>query len=236
MELSIFPTAFYGSELLLIPKTHLDSLRSQLANAILGEVNKSVSPAILVHMLPKLLGPTVFAIDLAVRRAQMFLIHAIEQDRIDFLCIAAAPSRNFQIQGPAICCGLDYHVTGVTSILCSQISQPNLLTSSSKVILDTIQWEWNEQFLVTQTERSGIGKMLPIDTAGTRNLLDHFTNAQQLVLLREAAGGFQTKAQKTKWDSEGEIVDGAIKFKTPQFIEFLSSRLSKNIVRLSSLC
>lgn len=206
LRASILPVAFYGIELILAPRYQLESLRTQIANAILGHACQSGSSALLLHLLPGLHDPMIQALIQAVKQATLFLQQASEPDRTLFCAILSKHSGNFKVYGPAsvlreslLRVGLQCNAVG--DILGSDIGIANLLTSSANDIIALIQWEWQQQFLPTQTERKHIGRMLPIDQQGTIRLLSEFNDAQRLLLLREISGSFQTRHQQQQWDT-----------------------------------
>lgn len=73
---SVYPTAFYGIELVLAPSHEIASLRTQVARAILGTACRTVSSAILLNVIPNLLYPFVRAIVASLKQAKQ-LLHAL---------------------------------------------------------------------------------------------------------------------------------------------------------------
>eukprot|EP00438_Fugacium_kawagutii_P019581 Skav228165 [mRNA] locus=scaffold439:319957:327714:+ [translate_table: standard] len=202
---SVYPSAFYGSELLLVPTMQLDSLRTQLAYAILGSACQTVSAALLVHVLPKVLDPVVHTIVQALRQAKQWLFNATAEDRATFLAILAAPSRNSHVQGPAsalreYCLRVGLSVDKQGNILGAEGDGLHLLTSPWDDLQQAVQLEWQKQLLPTQTTRKHIARQLPVDRNGTIQVLRRFPGHQRVVLLREIAGGFQTQVQQSRWD------------------------------------
>lgn len=94
---SILPAALYGSEVTVIGQSQLDHLRSQAADAVVGEVCHSMNPALLLHLVDSHdLDPHLAVIVKALRAAKMFLVNASAADRRTFLEIAAIPSKDLQ--------------------------------------------------------------------------------------------------------------------------------------------
>eukprot|EP00438_Fugacium_kawagutii_P013119 Skav209590 [mRNA] locus=scaffold1607:162063:167390:- [translate_table: standard] len=203
---SVYPAAFYGVELVLAPVQQLDSLRTQVAHAILGSSCRNANSAILLHVIPKLDDPHLHVVLQALKQAKYFLSHATCEVRQQFLNILASHSSNFRVQGPAS--ALREYLARV-GVSCDKqgflhgLDTPNLNLCNSAVtdLTTSIAAEWEQHLLLFNTERKDIGYMLPIDAPGTARVLSNFTGAQRLMLLREVCGAFQTFEQKSKWDS-----------------------------------
>eukprot|EP00438_Fugacium_kawagutii_P013143 Skav233647 [mRNA] locus=scaffold2779:724481:727663:- [translate_table: standard] len=207
VKASIFPSAFYGAELVLVPPYQLESLRTQVVYAILGHTCKSVSSAILHDLLPGVRDPQVHVILLALRSAQQFLHTATAADRQQFLHILSRHCPTFHAHGPASVLREYMHRVGLSfnnagTILGGEHEGCNLLTSSVVDVAALVLREWQRHLLVLQTTRKHVGQYLPVDRVATIGLLRRFTGKQQVVLLRELAGGFQPRTQQAVWDDD----------------------------------
>eukprot|EP00438_Fugacium_kawagutii_P026178 Skav220536 [mRNA] locus=scaffold1629:218190:228022:+ [translate_table: standard] len=206
IRMSVYPVAFYGVELLLVPVKVLDSLRSQIATAILGTGAKSANSAILFQCLHKgLLDPALHVTLLALKHAKQHLSDMSESQRSLFFHILSRHSRNFKVQGPASALREYLARLGVQCdregyLFIGQFPKVSLLHDSMDTIGDLLEMEWQKDLLVLYTDRKYIGRQLPMDRKAILRLLRTKSPAEQLLLLREISGGFQPKHQQASWD------------------------------------
>ena len=100
---AIYSAAFYASELLCIGQSHLDSIRSLVASALVGDHAHSMNPAFVLHCAhKKLIDPHLHVITTAIKSARRFLFNSDPETKEKFLEIASTPSRLVgQSRGPA---------------------------------------------------------------------------------------------------------------------------------------
>ena len=99
----VMPAAFYGAEIVYIGQSHFDSLRTAIAQALVGETAKSMNPAIFLHCADSNeLDPQLFVILQAIKQARLYLFRADDEDRKRFLQVLATPTKNSRdVKGPA---------------------------------------------------------------------------------------------------------------------------------------
>eukprot|EP00438_Fugacium_kawagutii_P026378 Skav206099 [mRNA] locus=scaffold2150:368384:371515:- [translate_table: standard] len=212
VKVSIYPTAFYGAELILVPVRQLNLLRTQVCAAILGFGSKSANPAILLHCLHKgVFDPHIQVVLQALRHAKRFLHGASDKDRELFLHIASRHGTTFKVQGPASAfreylarIGIQCDAKGNLHV--GQFPVVNLLDESLLTIERLILLEWQKDLLVLHTDRSHIGRSLPVDREAMLRQLASRTPQDRLLLLREMSGGFQTRHQQQMWDTNTEAL------------------------------
>lgn len=203
---SVYPTAFYGTELLLVPLQVLENFRTQVANAVVGQNSHSMSSSLLVNLLPQLRDPFLHVILQSVKQARRFLAEVVASERCHFFRVVAEHSNTFKVDGPASVLreylarvGLSLNKQGW--ILGTDCDHVHFTHSSLVDVIRTVEHEWQKHLLVLQTDRKGIGSALPIQREGTLRVLAGFEPTQHLQLLREIAGGFQTKSQQQQWET-----------------------------------
>eukprot|EP00438_Fugacium_kawagutii_P015206 Skav221105 [mRNA] locus=scaffold693:340472:345676:- [translate_table: standard] len=96
--------------------------------------------------------------------------------------------------------GLSCSATGI--LLGAERDGLSLLHSALPDLQGAVKHSWNQHLLLLHTTRKHIGVYSPMNCAATIQLLDRFTDPQQRILLREIAGGFQTKSQQSVWDED----------------------------------
>ena len=206
---SVLPVVFYGAELIYLGEHHLDSLRTNLANAIVGEKIRSMNPALFLHCATtRPLDPLLVLILQAIKAAMKFLRHARAEERSWFMQILSKPLKNTHaVWGPAsalreyllklgwTCCKSGY-------IQVTNNRKLNLQTTSFAVIRKYAEIAWKEHLLLFLTDRHRLFNRRPIDNFGTEIALKKFPIKHQLLILREIASAFQTKAQQSTWDQQ----------------------------------
>eukprot|EP00438_Fugacium_kawagutii_P021653 Skav223781 [mRNA] locus=scaffold575:12207:17571:+ [translate_table: standard] len=204
---SIYPAAFFGAELLVVPSAVLTNFRSMVVNAILGESNRSVGSAIFMHLLPKLHDPFLHVILQAVTQSRRFLWTLDAEGRKQFLHLVSRFSCTSRVDGPASAlreylARVGFNCDANGNIQGHDYLAVNLVTSDLEDVLHAVCDEWQKHLLVTHTDRKHIAHWLPMDRPGTLKVLAQFPTHHRLLLLRELAGGFQTREQQATWDEQ----------------------------------
>ena len=208
---SVYPTAFYGSELLVIGISHLDKLSSAIVDALIGAKTKSVNPAIFLHCAHhQLIDPRLYVILKAVKLARHYLITTTESKRQAFIQILTTPVKTTGVsKGPAsalreyllrlgVTCDREYNLLISASIKC------NFLKDSFATIARFLHLAWQEDLLLLMTQRVNLFGLPPVSRIATLQVLKKFPPQKRLLLLREIAGAFQTEHQKMQWDQTVE--------------------------------
>lgn len=201
------PAAFYGAEIVYIGQSHFDSLRTAIAQALVGETAKSMNPAIFLHCAdPSALDPQLYVILQAIKQAKLYLFRASANDQKRFLQVLATPTKNSRdVKGPASALREYLLIIGWTcstngDIQLSQYKSGNIMTSPFSVLKRHAMQAWQEHLLMLFTERHKLFTFPPIDKLSVCQVLRQFNEKQQLMILREVAGAFQTKHQQSQWD------------------------------------
>eukprot|EP00438_Fugacium_kawagutii_P011100 Skav204217 [mRNA] locus=scaffold1606:201146:219491:- [translate_table: standard] len=179
---------------------------SGIANAVLGSASHSVNSAIVLHILDSdLYDPLLYVILASVKQAKIFLAKSSPDTVKDFLHILSRESRQFHVHGPAsalreylLRVGLSCNAQG--DLVVDNVIQLNLLTTPYETLKEFLVLEWQQHLLVLQCDRKWIGRFAPVDRDMTISLLRTFADGERLMLIREIAGGFQTKWQQSRWD------------------------------------
>lgn len=100
---AVYPQVFYASTILPIARKHSDTLRTQIADAILGH-SVSRNSAIAIHCMPFIHDPELMLAFHAVNMAHRFLYRCTAGEAQNFLKLAAKHSGlAHQCKGPAGC-------------------------------------------------------------------------------------------------------------------------------------
>ena len=200
---SIYPLAFYGCEFTVVGISHLKALRTQIVYALLGEKSQSASSAIFLQ----------FAIVAALKQAQRYLWRCSPAKRFAFLQTLATPKRTTGLaQGPATALReyllrIDFlsdpmAIFGFLTLTRSTLS----LYTGFKTLKPLLLQAWQEQFLVSHTQRKSLFNLPSVDRISTLQILKKYHNKERLLLLREISGAFQTKVQQASWDESTDVL------------------------------
>ena len=205
---AVYSTAFYASELLCIGQSHLDAIRSQVANAIIGDYSHSMNPAFVLHCAhKKIIDPHLHVILTAVKAARRFLCASDPDIQNSFLKIASTPSRLVgQSKGPASALReyilrLGWVISKTGDIQVGAFHKINLMHDPMKRIANFALMSWQETLVTLHSSRFKLFGSMPFSRIDTLQTLGSFEDKEKILLIREIAGAFQTKAQQSKWDS-----------------------------------
>ena len=206
---SVYPLATYGTELLPVGQKQLNQLRTAAAEALVGEHVPSMSSVIFLHCVDlKDMDPNLIVIVNAVKAARRFLRSSPEAMKQAFLTIVSRPGKHVGLsQGPASALreylqriGLTCSCTG--NIQVTAMRTCNLLLTPMKDLHRYLRWAWQENLLLMHTQRTKLFNLPPIIKDETVRCLKKFAPSQQLLLLREIAGAFQSKHQQSSWNNQ----------------------------------
>ena len=205
---SVYPVAFHGSEVGVIATAQLDNLRNQVVQAVFHKV-PSMNSAIAFQLIDEnLLDPALFAILLSIKMAQRFLHHCSPEEQQTFLKVAAtAKGTAGHIWGPASALKANLLRIGWGVSRDGSITSPHLIPLS--IIHDSFaklqrfaKASWEVDFFLHFTQRKNLTGYPDISHRLTTRALKKFPGATHVRLVRELAGGFQTKEQQSKWDTQ----------------------------------
>ena len=202
----IYPVAMYGMELIPIGSQHMDALRTGVANALYG-YSVSRNSAIAIHCTPAVQDPQMILVQRVIMAARRFLLRATSAVRENFFHMVACHSGlAHECKGPAGV--LKYHLTkfgwqmdklGYLAI--NGFVKFAFLEVGLSTLMRLCQQQWQEQIL-DHTDRKALKGLPPICRISTIQVLRKFPPAQQVKLLNEIAGAFQTKVQQAAWDDQ----------------------------------
>lgn len=202
----IYPVALYGMELVPVGTQHMDTLRTEVASALYGH-SISRNSAIAIHCTPAVQDPQVVLQQRVITAARRFLLRATATQRTRFFMMVSKHSgAAHECKGPAGV--LKYHLCKLEWQLGKQgqlsingfVSFP-FLDMGLPTLLKLCNLQWQEH-IMTLTDRKGLKGLPPICRLSTIQVLRKYNSAQQVKLLNEIAGAFQTRAQQATWDSQ----------------------------------
>ena len=205
---SVYPVAFHGTEVGLITPHQLENLRNQVVQAVFHKI-PSMSSAIAFQLLDEnLLGPALFAILLSIKMAQRFLHRCSPAEQKEFLAVAAtSKGSTSQVYGPASALKANLLRLGWGVGRDGVITSPHLVPLS--LVYDSFaklqrfaRATWEVDFYLHNSQRKSLRGRADISHRLTIRALSKFPGATHVRLARELAGGFQTKEQQSKWDSQ----------------------------------
>lgn len=206
---SVFAVAFYGAELVPVGVAHLNTLRSCIANSIIGTRSRSCSSALLLNFVhPKLFDPNFFVILQAVKKARKILLKCPDEIKTDFLKIVATPVVTTGIaKGPAgtlreylLRIGMQCDNRG--NLYVTHTIKINLLTVSMRTLQTFLLKAWQDDFLKLQTQRQKLFQFPTMARTATIQVLSKFECKDRLKILREICGAYQTRHQQATWDPD----------------------------------
>lgn len=209
---SIYPAAFYGSEIRPISCQKLESFRSKVATALFGEA-RSLSPALaLLFAGNQILDPFFHLILKALTIARHFLVTASAEVFHDFCSLTSSFRGSLNnVKGPASALAfymsqLGWQMTSTGIIhMSSFLSFPLHKISIGRVRRFAIL-AWQERLILMQTQRHSLRNFPDISRVDTCAVLKNWQAHDRHLLVREIAGGFQDGLQKQKWihDHDGK--------------------------------
>ena len=221
VQQGVFPSVAYGSELVPISTTHVNTLRAQVATGVLGK-SASRNSAIAVSCFPKVMEPFLMFLLRAIRLARRFLLRY--PDEIEkFLQVAAHHSGDFKdVRGPAgalkyYLLQLGWTMDNAGQIHVAPFFSLNLWKDSAQEFERIAKFVWMEQLLGVYSDRKAHRGLPAISQVDTIMCLRRFDDPHRAQLIQEISGAFQTGQQQASWDSE---VDGTCKFCTEQDDKF----------------
>lgn len=202
----IYSVLKYGMELIPLGPAHADSIRQQLVTALLG-ASRSRNSYVAVSLIPGLQDPFPMLILHALLSARRFLMRASPETRQDFYDILAShDGTHHKCKGPAGC--LSYYLLKLGwstdrqgRILVSAFIRLPLLSTGPKTLARWVTQAWMHDLLLQHADRRAWTGLAPIQVQDTVQVLRRFDPPQQMHLLDEIAGAFQTRCQQAKWDT-----------------------------------
>ena len=202
----IYPVAMYGMELTPVGSQHIDSLRTAVASALLGP-SVSRNSALAIHCTPNVQDPQVVLMQRTLMAARRFLYRATPEEQIRFFqLVSRHTGLSYDCKGPAgvLKYRLDkfgWQLNPQGLLIVSAFVQVPILDIGQSTLLRLCQMQWQEQ-IMQHTDRKALRGLPPICRLSTIQVLRKFQPPQQVKLLNEIAGAFQTRAQQAAWDDQ----------------------------------
>ena len=202
----IYPVAMYGMELVPVGTQHMDSLRTAVVNALYGP-SVSRNSAIAIHCTPNVLDPQLVLMQRIILAARRFLIRANATEKGRFFKLVARHSGlAHECKGPAgvlkyHLCKFGWQLNPMGQLSINAFVQLPFLEVGVSTILRLCQLQWQEQVL-QHTDRRALQGLPPINRLSTLQVLKKFSPADQVKLVNEISGAFQTRSQQAAWDDQ----------------------------------
>jgi hypothetical protein len=202
----IYPVAMYGMELTPVGTQHIDNLRTAVAGALLGP-SVSRNSALAIHCTPNVQDPQVVLMQRTLMAARRFLYRATTAEQARFFhLVSRHTGLSYECKGPAgvLKYRLDkfgWQLTSQGNLVINAFVQFPFLDIGQSTLLRLCQMQWQEQ-IMQYTDRRALRGLPPVCRLSTIQVLRKFQTAQQVRLLNEIAGAFQTRSQQAAWDDQ----------------------------------
>lgn len=202
---SIFPQAFYGSEICPPSGDLVKKFRSKAAHSIFGK-STSMSPAIALLLgIKHVLDPGYLLIWKAITAARTWLFKATQHQRDTFFQLVAQFRGGIaKVRGPAsdYMAEIDWTMDSHGNLLIGPFTKFHILNTSQQVLKKQLTLAWQTDLPIRYTERKHLYNMMPISRIDTIRVLNTFTPKERGHLAREIAGAFQTQHQQAQWQQD----------------------------------
>ena len=204
---SVYASLFYAADMVPVPSAWFRTLRTQVANALLGD-SQSRNSAVALYLVPNLLDPELHVIVQALVSARLHLLSAKPAEQTAFFKKVAEHSGQAKhCKGPAGCLKyymqqLDWNLTRDGNLQIAAFLTVPFLQCSNQFLKSMAMQAWGTNLLSWYSNRSTWKNLPPIDRFSTQQVLKKFRFPQQIHLLNEISGSFQTNLQKVKWATD----------------------------------
>ena len=204
----VYASALYGSEFLPLGEKHLETMRSLVASALIGDSRCATPCLVLLLASPRLRDPGLHVILQACAAARRFLWLAPDTVQRQFLACAAAhkPMPNAS-KGPAST--LSSYLVRLGWTLTSDGYL--WVTAFRRVSLMQIPWEqlvyyadlaWQDRLLQCHAAKHSLAHLPNLSRADGLFVLRSFNDKEKVLLLREISGAYLTHEQQSVWDDQ----------------------------------
>ena len=197
--------AVYATEISAIGHTHFTKLRRAITKSLLGP-HTQANPFVAMVTLSRFVQDPLltFAVH-CVRQIRLFLLQALEEERLRFYAQTATHSGEpLKVRGPAG--ALKYNLTNLAlgfdargNILVDGFVELHLLHAPWEQIQAAMTQAWLEQVPHEIGTRKNWRQAPLINEHETKRLLASFPAKSQKILAYEITGAYQTAQQKVKW-------------------------------------
>ena len=202
---NIWPTAMYGSPLVMVPEGKLSSLRTKAADAVLGGPNAGNSAITLAFAGNNIADPELYYFTEVFREARRYLLAADSDSRASFYAIVVASrGKAGKVWGPAgilaqVLIRLTWTCNREGAIGIGAFETLRLELESFEVVKAHLRRAWEGDLLSRFSVNPAFRNALPVDTLATWAALQAFEPGEKALLIRDITGAFQTQDRKAKW-------------------------------------
>ena len=202
----VYSSAFYGSEFLPLGEHHLATMRSQVANALIGEAHCATPCLVLLLASPRLRDPALHVILQACCAARRFLMTAPQTCQMRFFqCASSFRPRPNASKGPAST------LQSYLARLGWALSKDGTLQITAFLRLHFLHtcWErltwyadlaWQDRLLQCHTAKHSLSHLPNVSRAEGLQILGKFSDRERILLLREISGAYLTHQEQAIWD------------------------------------
>eukprot|EP00438_Fugacium_kawagutii_P006176 Skav207464 [mRNA] locus=scaffold3545:327296:331618:+ [translate_table: standard] len=212
---SIFPQAFYGAEFCPPNDNLIHKFRSKIADAIHG-ASPSMSPSVALLLGCKhVLDPGYLLVWQAITTARRWLAGVSERRRKAFYVMTATFRGGIaKVKGPSSALALylsfaEWSMDRDGYLLIGPFTKIHVLDTSQTTLRKKLTLAWQADLFIRLTLRKTQFWGLAISRIDTIALLNRFPPKERSWLVKELAGGYQTKTQQSHWN---EAADGTCPF------------------------
>ena len=204
---AVYPQAFYASAILPIARKHTDTIRTQIADALLGH-SVSRNSAIAIHCMPFIHDPELMLALNAVNMAHRFLHRCTAGEAKQFLQLAARHSgMAHHCKGPAGCLKfylgrLGWIIDKEGNITVAAFRTYPFLTTSRHKWKRLLLEAWQDDLLPRFTAKKALKGSPPISSLDTIAVIKKFSQTDWRALLNEISSAFQCATQQAVWDPQ----------------------------------
>ena len=209
LRAGIYTQVAYGTELMPLGTQHLDQLRVQACEGLLGS-SHSRNSAVALASIPQIMDPEIYVTYRAIRAAKRYLARASPREQDEFLRDVSSHSGTWShCKGPAgsLKCYLlrqGWLLDPQGHIQVSAHVRISLVHTGMPTIQKWLMRNWQEHLLTRFCSRKELKGVQPMAIVPTRQVLQKFRAKDLPQLVAEISGSFQTAAQQSKWnESEG---------------------------------
>lgn len=203
---SVYPAMFHGCENRPIAQDTIKHTRSKVATALFGRT-PSMSPSIaLLFCSNANLDPEFWLIQQIISTTRRYLIQVDPSAKASFLLRASQLHGTLQqVTGPASCFSyaillVGWSVSPQGLIHVSAFESFCIFEVSMQRLQRFLQQSWQEGLIRAKTDRTHWFAHPDLDRSLTVPILQKFTPAERVLLIREIAGGYQLASQQAKWN------------------------------------
>ena len=202
---NIWPTAMYGSPLVMVPEGKLSSLRTKAADAVFGGPNAGNSAITLAFAGNNIADPELYYFTEVFREARRYLLAADSDGRASFYAIVVASrGKAGKVWGPAgilaqVLIRLTWTCNREGVIGIGAFETLRLELESFEVVKAHRRRAWEGDLLSRFSVNPTFRNALPVDTLATWAALQAFEPGEKALLIRDITGAFLTQDRKAKW-------------------------------------